>query len=257
MLVEFEAAAAKGEQLDALKAGDGMRIRTPPWVEEIARSKEGYGFIIYKSREVENRPAVAKERWFQVWNRRKMAPGIDIDLLDDNFPSYKNARDRVYNGLFLNRHMVPLWVSPCPEHGFSSEQTPSAFREHFKTVEAPKISNPRILKNTFLVVANDCIFPELDTHELNPDTIRGPQKNKVFPEQLPRFFLWAYDPDWEPLSPPDSVPNDESSVEGCTCRGAFTRGYGGADDDGYEGRVKVSLSDLFCWFYYVRPTWSV
>ncbi|KAF4466158.1 hypothetical protein FALBO_6981 [Fusarium albosuccineum] len=103
-------------------------------------------------------------------------------------------------------------------------------------------------KETFLVVANDCIFPELDTHELNHDTIRGPQKNKVFPEQLPRFFLWAYDPDWEPPSPPDSVPNDESSVEGCTCRGAFTRGYGGADDDGYEGASRtngVGLKDLW------------
>ncbi|KAF4466157.1 hypothetical protein FALBO_6980, partial [Fusarium albosuccineum] len=99
------------------------------WVEEIAQSKEDYGFIIYKSREVENRSAVAKERWFQVWNGRKMAPGIDIDLLDDNFPSYKNAGDWVYNGFFLNRHMLPLWVSPCPEHGFSSEQTRSAFRE--------------------------------------------------------------------------------------------------------------------------------
>ncbi|KAF5008403.1 hypothetical protein FDECE_5309 [Fusarium decemcellulare] len=51
MLAEFEAAVAKGEQLDTLKAWTGMRIRTPPWVEEIAQSKEDYGFIIYKSRE--------------------------------------------------------------------------------------------------------------------------------------------------------------------------------------------------------------
>ncbi|KAF4949998.1 hypothetical protein FSARC_13317 [Fusarium sarcochroum] len=47
MVDEFEAAAAKGEQPDALKAWVGMRIRTPPWDEDISQSKENYGFIIY------------------------------------------------------------------------------------------------------------------------------------------------------------------------------------------------------------------
>ncbi|KPM39564.1 hypothetical protein AK830_g6992 [Neonectria ditissima] len=252
MLDEFEAAAARGEKLDALQAWIGMRIRTPSWVNEIAESKEDYGFIIYKSREAVSRPTIAQERWFQVWNGRKADPNVDIDLLSDDFPSYRNAEDKVYHGWLLHRHMLPLWVSPCLEHGLPSEQTPSAFREHFKTVETPKISNPRILKNTFLVLADDCIFHELDTHELNYDFITGPQKNKVLPEQVPNFFLWAYDPDWEPPSPPDTVSNDGISIEGCTCRGTFTRGYGGADEDGYEGRVKVSISDLFCWFYYAR-----
>ena len=123
---------------------------------------------------------------------------------------------------------------------------------HFKTVEVAKISQPRILRNTFLVLSNDCIFPELDTRELNYDFIHGPSPDKVRPEQVPTFFLWAYDPDWQPPNPPTIALNDESRVEGCTCGGAFTRGYGGADEDGYEGCVKVSIHDLFCWFYYAR-----
>ncbi|KAH7137024.1 hypothetical protein B0J13DRAFT_677772 [Dactylonectria estremocensis] len=252
MLDEFEAAAAKGEQLDALKAWVGMRIRTPSWVEEITQSKEDYSFIIYKSCEVKSQPTVAKDRWFQVWKGRDVDLDVDIDLLSDIFHSYKDTKNKVYNGWLLNKHMLPLWVSPCPEHGLSSEQTPSAFRKHFKTVETPKISNLRILKNTFLILANDCIFHELDTHELNYNHITGPQENKVLPEHIPKFFLWAYDPDWEPSSTPNSVSNDESSVEGCTCRSAITRGYSGADDDGYKGRIKVSIRDLFCWFYYAR-----
>lgn len=122
---------------------------------------------------------------------------------------------------------------------------------HFKTMESTNSSKPRILKNTFLVLSNDCIFPDLDTHELNYDSIHGPSPGKLRPEQLPTFFLWAYDPDWEPPNPPTGISNEEA-VEGCTCGGKFTKGYGGADEDGYKGRVKVSIADLFCWFYYAR-----
>lgn len=131
MLAEFEAAAAKGEQLDALQAWIGMRYRPPSWVNDIKQSKEDYGFVIYKSREVGTRPAVAEERWFQVFNcGGAPEPEEETDVLDeDSFPSYMSADEKVLGGHGLSNYMTPSWVLPCPQHGFPSEQTPSAFRE--------------------------------------------------------------------------------------------------------------------------------
>ncbi|KAM5362791.1 hypothetical protein ACJZ2D_012323 [Fusarium nematophilum] len=249
MLTEFEAASGRGEQPDALKAWAGMRISTPSWVQDIYESKEDYGFVIYKSREVENRPAVARERWFEVWDGTG-----DVD--SNNFRSYRAACDKVYQGWLMSPHMSQSWVPACPEHGLPSEDSPSAFREHFKAVEAPALrgSKPRILNNTFLVLTDDCVFPELDTHALEYEFEQGPEPGKLLPKDLPSFFLWAYDPDWEPPSPPGGATKVEAAVEGCTCRSTFAGGYGGADEDGYQGRVKVNIHDLFCWFYYARST---
>lgn len=130
MLDEFEAAAAKGEQLDALQAWIGIRYCPPSWVNDIKQSKEDYGFVIYKSREVESRPVVAKERWFQVFNGETPEPEEETDVLDeDSFPSYWFAGENVLGGRMLSDCMLPSWTPPCPKHGFPSEQTPSSFRE--------------------------------------------------------------------------------------------------------------------------------
>jgi hypothetical protein len=52
---------------------------------------------------------------------------------------------------------------------------------------------------------------------------------KLLPEDIPPVFIWAYDPDWTP-------PDPDSR----------------ADEDGYEGRVKVPLPLLYTWFYFAR-----
>ncbi|KAF7552509.1 hypothetical protein G7Z17_g4261 [Cylindrodendrum hubeiense] len=187
MLTEFEAAAGRGEQLDALKAWAGMRISKPSWIQEIMESDEEYGFVIYKSHEIENRPAVAEGRWLEVWDGSG-------DLDSDLFKSYIAACGSVYGGWSLN------------------------------------------------------------THELNYDSECGPRPNKLLPTELPTFFLWAYDPDWKPPIPPGDTTKYEPAIEACACRGTFVGGHGGADEDGYQGRVKVAIRDLYGWFYYARST---
>lgn len=108
----------------------------------------------------------------------------------------------------------------------------------------PNLPTPKITRNAFLVADTECIFPELDTRAID---WRDPglfdrvfmaserRPDRVLPIDLPTFFIWAYDPDWE------------SPTRGPTTQ---TGGTELPDEDGYQGRLKVDITVLFTWFYY-------
>ncbi|KAF4964346.1 hypothetical protein FSARC_7713 [Fusarium sarcochroum] len=255
MLHEYEAAIEREEPLDDVSAYiTWMNIlpKEPAWVDEIDRWGQDFGFVCYTSAEVERRPVKARERWFSVFNERGSDDGY-------SFEGYRSGAYSFSNAFILLDYMKPLWQSPCPAHGLPYESRPSAFRKHFRTLAAPNLESPRMSRNTFLVLHDDCVFPELDHHDLElgeiycreaPPPIGDSGLPLLQAESLPDFFLWAYDANWEP----PTRPNEQAalSTEGCTCQGTFSGGYDGADEDGYQGRVRIDLSNLFTWFYFAR-----
>nr|XP_036579131.1 uncharacterized protein CTRU02_10741 [Colletotrichum truncatum]KAF6786617.1 hypothetical protein CTRU02_10741 [Colletotrichum truncatum] len=89
-------------------------------------------------------------------------------------------------------------------------------REHFKEYRKTLDETDGILDNTLIIIDSDCVHPDLLTvDELN---------------ELPQlvFWVWACDADWEPPA-------------GCE-----------ADEDGYQGRLKVPFVCLQAWFYVAR-----
>lgn len=111
-----------------------------------------------------------------------------------------------------------------------------------------------------MVLHNDCIFPDLDTHDVELGEPLFPSAGAhdedgaalLTTHDLPHFFLWAYTANWEPPNRSEGQVATTVQVEGCNCQGTFARGYGGADEDGYQGRVKVRVHSLFTWLYYAR-----
>lgn len=172
---------------------------------------------------------------------------------------------------------------------------------HFRLV-AKNLPKPLFLKDTFLVLTSDCIFPELETQELAADfssetmkrTFARHLSRDLLPDELPKFFIWAYNVNWQPQSPRESreieiaqgnhetshemvgidkvrddgddsditkeyvvVDENDSEDLNCNCDGIFARTTSTAesvlaDEDGYEGRIKVDIHVLFSWFYYAR-----
>lgn len=67
--------------------------------------------------------------------------------------------------------------------------------------------------------------------------LRWPEERvqgKIAYQDLPPFFVWAYDAAWTP--PGGETPGGE----------------GAADADGYQGRVRVDATVLLSWFFYAR-----
>lgn len=108
----------------------------------------------------------------------------------------------------------------------------------------PKIPKPKFVRNAFVVVDTECIFPELDTKDIewgDPNDFNRvymPKQRKpdrILPSELPTFFVWAYDPDWEPPTGGATGQPGEGQL---------------SDEDGYQGRLKVDIEVLFTFFYY-------
>ncbi|KAM0420324.1 hypothetical protein ACHAPT_011866 [Fusarium lateritium] len=261
MLHEYEAAVERGEPLTDQTAPAVWAItpKAPAWIDEIKRWGQDFGFVCYRSSEVEQRPTVARDRWLTVFEDSS-APGCYIG--DSNeFCGYRRGADSaIMDGFILGKYMNALWQPSCPVHGLPSEAYPSAFREHFKTVAAPNLDSPRMSRNTFLIVHDDCVFPKLDTYGLELDEVgysdvailEGNEATLLTPHNLPKFFVWAYDANWEPPNRSGDQATPTVEVKGCNCQGTFAGGYGGADEDGYQGRVKVLVHSLFTWLYYAR-----
>ncbi|CAM1509013.1 Fc.00g027520.m01.CDS01 [Cosmosporella sp. VM-42] len=285
-LAQHQAATEAGQTLDPSGFDSVLRPKMPDWVNSIFSGGEDYGFIIYESREAYRRPLMAKETWKSVFNERERR---------SNFGGYYRARRTVFQGGLLGKYMLPSWVDQCLLHQ-PSEVNPLSIRQHFRelwdSIHAPK---PGIRRDTFLVLTNDCLFPELDSYLMAPRNelddneylvpLSPSQEPKLIePSQLPNFYLWAYDANWQPPSvtkdkeyhgtlKDQPQPNnnqmeakddkgkqiDHGYREGiaeaaCTCNGLFAGDANTvwADEDGYEGRVKVSIHVIFSWFYYAR-----
>ncbi|KAH7164790.1 hypothetical protein DER46DRAFT_608417 [Fusarium sp. MPI-SDFR-AT-0072] len=59
--------------------------------------------------------------------------------------------------------MSPLWKKRCTGHGVPSENLLCAFRDHSIKIAAPNRESLGMLRNTFLMLHSDWIWPELDT----------------------------------------------------------------------------------------------
>lgn len=120
MLEKFEAAAKKGEEMRVLATWDRIKPEVPFWINDIFRSKEVYGFIIYKSKEIEQRP-VARDCWLEIFEK-----GFQLQEI----AGHRRACDTVYGGYFLGSSMYLHWVPPCPVSGFPPEAAILADREY-------------------------------------------------------------------------------------------------------------------------------
>lgn len=227
ILQEFEAAAERGEQHTGMDIWSRIGPKTPSWVTEILENGQPhYGYALFTTKEANSRPHIAHKRWMKVFN----------EWMDryDNFSGYKARAPMVWDGEKLRNKMFVVWVEAVEP----SETDPTTMRNDFR--EMREVFPHRwILHNTFLVLTEDCIFPELDTRRLEwsdawqfERSILPEERPEgvLLPGDVPRFHLWAYDAEWEP-------PVGKQ-----------------ADDDGYEGRVKVDLHSLYIWFYYARLT---
>ncbi|KAF4951436.1 hypothetical protein FSARC_12919 [Fusarium sarcochroum] len=249
MLDEFEAAEERGDPLTngtANAAWSNIVTKNPVWIEKIYIWGQDYGFVCYTSSETEQRPANSKEAWFSIFNDKRLS--------EDLYGYRVGAWDSIMGGLTLSlsKTMTPLWQSSCQMHGLPTEDCPSAFRQHFKKVAVPSLESPRMSRNTFLVLHDACIWPELDTVTEGMSIPHPPEPDSSRDEYHPMVFLWAYDADWEPPRRANQQQEATTVIEGCTCQGTFAGGYGGADEDGYEGRVKVDVPVLFTWLYWAR-----
>ncbi|KAL0943627.1 uncharacterized protein CTRU02_201514 [Colletotrichum truncatum] len=105
------------------------------------------------------------------------------------------------------------WITDITEDG---SDWGFVFYRHFKEYRKTLDETDGILDNTLIIIDSDCVHPDLLTvDELN---------------ELPQlvFWVWACDADWEPPA-------------GCE-----------ADEDGYQGRLKVPFVCLQAWFYVAR-----
>lgn len=228
ILREFEEAAERGEeQPTGMDIWKRIGPKTPSWVTEIlSNGEKEYGYALFTTKEANVRPHIAHKRWLKVfdeWMERH-----------DNFSGYKARAPMVWEGEKLRDKVHVVMVEAVEP----SETDPATMRNDFR--EMRKVFPHKwILHNTFLVLTDDCIFPELDTHRLEWREAWRFERSIVpedradgvlLPGDVPRFHLWAYDAEWEP-------PAGEQ-----------------ADEDGYEGRVKVDSHLLYTWFYYARLT---
>jgi nucleoside diphosphate kinase len=213
ILREFDAAAERGEeQPTGMDIWKGIRPKTPSWVTEIlSNGQKEYGYALFTTKEANARPHIAHKRWMKVfdeWMERH-----------DNFSGYKARATMVWEGEKLRDKMHVVMVEAVEP----SETDPATMRSDFREMR-DVFPHKWILNNTFLVLTDDCIFPELDTHRLEWRAAWRFERSIVpeeradgvlLPGDVPRFHLWAYDAEWEP-------PAGEQ-----------------ADEDGYEGRVRL------------------
>lgn len=130
------------------------------------------------------------------------------------------------------------------------------------SVAAQAVEIPRVLKNTFLVLTDDCLFPQLDTIDLD-DHIEPTESGFLFDDPqrhrkrtVPLLFVWAYDATWVPPGLPQvaDLTIVESSGD-CACQPRPEKCQDHVTElpeDEYQGRVKVDITILFSWFYYAR-----
>lgn len=122
-------------------------------------------------------------------------------------------------------------------------------------IAARDLELPRVLKNTFLVLTNDCVFPQLDTFDVSA-RFEPDENGFVFEDPelyqkrtIPTLFIWAYDTTWQPSNPP-SVADLAITESHEDCK--YSQGQNDVCEAEYQGRVKVDITVLFSWFYYAR-----
>ncbi|KPM41447.1 hypothetical protein AK830_g5147 [Neonectria ditissima] len=116
-------ATEKGEELCVLATWDRIKPRFLFWIGDIWKAREEYDFVIYKSKEVEQRPAAARRRWLTTYN---------VEEDSENFIGLESAATAVLAASCIRPFVFSAWELPCLAHGFPSEANASVFRRHFK-----------------------------------------------------------------------------------------------------------------------------
>ncbi|KAH8665388.1 hypothetical protein BGZ61DRAFT_538743 [Ilyonectria robusta] len=204
------------DQGDAIKA-IWKQIAPPPpaWIQKIVDAQQPWGFVFYESRVAEQGFG---HDWEDVWSEIKQCTG--------RMPVAVNGeRDHEYT-LLSSIHtggnqgnMKDLWITDWAAGPIDPDlPEDDALRRHFKEYRE-SLSYPGILRNTFIMVDDQCIPADLW---------------KYTGRAVDTFWVWAYDADWEPSSDV-TVSNGEE----------------------YRGRVRVPLHSLDAWIYGARAEGEV
>ncbi|KAI8242537.1 hypothetical protein K4K55_010199 [Colletotrichum sp. SAR 10_96] len=190
------------------------RVSHPPpaWVRQIADAQQSWGFVFYRSREVERKYG---HMWDEVWdaiqeNSRRIPHPVQGER------SHEYALLHSIHCAGEESTLRRLWRSTWAT-GLTSKDLPEddALRRHFKDFRE-LLSSSGILRNTFIMIDDECIPEDLWRYPGGPSA--------------ETFWVWAYDAGWKPAFVDTIVYNGEE----------------------YRGRVKVPFYCLDAWFYAAR-----
>ncbi|CEJ94971.1 hypothetical protein VHEMI10475 [[Torrubiella] hemipterigena] len=224
MLTHYNKQVEEQGSYNIMEAWKLIEPKRPVWIKEIYEgSREKYGFVVFESSKLRNRPLQAIVQWYRTFNGQ--------NCVDEGFlTGYPHARYTVMDGGKLRFRWTMRWEKEPVD-----EDDPESMKKRFMDL-VPSLPK-KMSKTTFLVVTDDCIFPELETNQLwLTKLLRWPndrQEGKIAYQDLPPFYIWAYDAAWTP-------PTGKAAKE---------------PFDGYEGRIRVDSTVLLSWFYYAR-TWT-
>ncbi|KAF7556573.1 hypothetical protein G7Z17_g1328 [Cylindrodendrum hubeiense] len=185
----------------------------PAWIQQIVDAQQPWGFVFYKSREVER-------KYGHVWDEDYMWDTIQENT---NRIPYSFDGERSLGYTLLHRihsggnepTLTHLWTTDWTAGPISQDLSEDdALRRQFKDYRE-SLSSPGILRNTFIMIDDEDIPEDLWKYS-------GPARDT--------FWVWAYDADWEPSSTDVTFSNGEE----------------------YRGRVKVPIYSLDAWFYAAR-----
>ncbi|OBS19948.1 hypothetical protein FPOA_11673 [Fusarium poae] len=145
----------------------------PAWIQKVLEAKEQFGFVYYKSREVEQKHG---HDWRSAWG------GINQHSLEARV-TFNSIHCQGYdNWSELQRLETEKWPTFCPNESMAEDDD---LRKHFKEYreENDHILPAGILRNTFIVIPIELTTEENRTH--NEDTLLDP------------YWVWAYDADWD------------------------------------------------------------
>ncbi|PNP53573.1 hypothetical protein FNYG_15750 [Fusarium nygamai] len=143
---------------------------TPPaWIQEILRAQQPWGFVYYKTKEVEHPYG---RKWSSLLDMVNNTPQPSL---------VRDVRGATYFGIHCQEKrndlvalQTEVWAT-APSEGLLNDD--DGFRRHFQEYRQ-SLSSPGILQNTFIVIPIELIS-ESQNEELDP------------------YWVWAYDADWD------------------------------------------------------------
>ncbi|RGP70247.1 hypothetical protein FSPOR_4147 [Fusarium sporotrichioides] len=156
----------------------------PAWMQKVLEAQEQFGFIYYKSREVEQRHG---SNWRSVWG------GINQHSLEDRVTWHTIHCQGYDNWLALHRLETEKWPTFSPNESIAEGDD---LRKHFREYrqENNNLLPGGIQRNTFIVIPI----------ELTSEENCQPDEHTL----LDPYWVWAYDADW------DSSKEEETAFEG-------------------------------------------
>ncbi|KAJ4307781.1 hypothetical protein N0V84_012503 [Fusarium piperis] len=190
----------------------------PAWIQEILYAQEQWGFVYYRSREVER-------KYGHDWQSCQMR------IMDSQLPS--TERNMGHATIFsihcqgnqsrVTNLVTEEWPTFHANHDLAEDDD---FRKEFKEYiqDEDDILPPGILRNTFIVIPI----------ELIPDSAGWNEEDELDP-----YWVWAYDADWDSSA-------EETTFEGETYQGRVKVAYYSLQSWFYAARWEgVSLRGMW------------